>query len=39
MAADLTDGVDDVLAQLLGHGLELLVGQSVKVLWLVDCVQ
>ena len=32
MAADLPHGVDDVLAHLLGHLLQLVVGQAVKVL-------
>jgi hypothetical protein len=33
--ADLADGVDDVLANLLSDLLELLVGQAVEVLRLV----
>ena len=36
MAADLTDGVDDVLAHLLRDLLQLLVGEVVEVLGLVD---
>jgi hypothetical protein len=36
VAADLTDCVDDVLAQLLRDRHELIVAQPVKVLGLVD---
>ncbi len=39
MAADLTDGVDDVLAHLLGDLLQLLVAEPVQVLGLVDVVE
>jgi hypothetical protein len=31
MAADLSDGVNDVLAHLLGERLELLIGEVVEV--------
>jgi hypothetical protein len=37
MAADLTDGVDDVLAHLLSDLLELLVGETVEVLRVLYC--
>ena len=37
--ADLPDGVDDVLAELLGDGLKLLVAEAVQVLRLVDSVK
>ena len=39
VAADLADRVDDVLADLLRDLLELVVGQPVEVLRLVDAVQ
>jgi hypothetical protein len=37
--ADLPHRVDDVLAHLLGHALELIVGQPVEVLGAVDAVE
>jgi hypothetical protein len=36
MTADLTDGVDDVLAHLLRKRLQFLIGQAVEVRWGVD---
>jgi hypothetical protein len=39
VAADLTDRVDDVLPDLLGDLLELVLRQTVKVLWAVDAIQ
>jgi hypothetical protein len=39
MAADLADGVDDVLADLLRNLSELLVGQGVEILGTVDAVE
>ena len=36
MASDLPDGVDDVLADLLRHLRQLLVGEAVEVLRLLD---
>ena len=39
VAADLADGVDDVLAHLLGDRLKLLVAEPVQVLGLVDRVR
>ncbi|CAB4948877.1 unannotated protein [freshwater metagenome] len=39
VAADLTDGVDDVLAHLLSDLLQLLLGEPVEVLRAIDAVQ
>jgi hypothetical protein len=39
VTADLADGFDDVLAHLLGDRLQLVIGETVKVLGLVDSVQ
>ena len=39
VAADLADGVDDVLAHLLGDLDELVVGEVVEVLRAVDAVE
>ena len=39
MAADLADGVDDVLAELLGDSLKLVLAESVEVLGFVDLVK
>ena len=39
MPADLPHGVDDVLSNLLGDLLQLLVGQAVEVLWLFDAAE
>jgi hypothetical protein len=36
MTADLADGVDDVLADLLGELDELLLGEAMEVGWTVD---
>jgi hypothetical protein len=39
VAADLTDRVDDVLANLLRDELELVVAEAMQILWLVDAVE